>query len=111
MERDLERAYGERYRVLVAPSGREALERLRQAKASNEPVALLLADQGMPDMTGVEFLEQAATLFPNAKRALLTAYRDAEAAIGAIKKMGIDHYLMKPWQPPSRTSTLRWTTS
>jgi CheY-like chemotaxis protein len=90
IERDLRRKYGERYRVVGARSGREALDKLRQWKLGNESVALLLADQRMADMAGVEFLKQASTLFPDARRALLTAYTDSEAAISAIKDVRID---------------------
>ena len=102
LERDLEREYGERYRVLGGTSGREALEKLRQLKNNSEPVALLLADWRMPQMNGIEFLDQAVTLFPDAKRVLLTTYTENEAAISAIKTVGIDHYLMKPCQPPEQ---------
>jgi thioredoxin reductase (NADPH) len=102
LRRDLERGYGERYRVLTAASGREALEMLRRLKLDQETVALLLADQTMPELTGVDVLEQAVAFCPAAKRVLLTTYPDAEAAIKAIKTVRIDHYLMKPWQPPEQ---------
>jgi len=98
--RDLRRAYGDRFRVLRADSGPAALEVLKQLKLRDEPAALLLADQRMPRMSGVEFLEQALKLFPNVKRALLTAYADTDAAIQAINTVQIDYYLMKPWDPP-----------
>jgi thioredoxin reductase (NADPH) len=98
--RDLRREYGEYYRVLRADSGITALESLRQLKLRNEPVALFLVDQRMPRMSGVEFLEGAIELFPDAKRVLLTAYADTEAAIRAINEVGLDYYLMKPWDPP-----------
>lgn len=98
--RDLRRGYGEQYRVLRADSGITALESLRQLKLRNEPVALFLVDQRMPRMSGVEFLEEAIELFPDAKRVLLTAYADTEAAIRAINEVGLDYYLMKPWDPP-----------
>ena len=98
--RDLQREYGKQYRVLRADSGTMALESLRQLKLRNEPVALFLVDQRMPGMSGVEFLEQAIELFPDAKRVLLTAYADTEAAIRAINEVGLDYYLMKPWDPP-----------
>jgi thioredoxin reductase (NADPH) len=98
--RDLRREYGAQYRVLRADSGITALESLRQLKLRNEPVALLLVDQRMPFMSGVEFLEEAIEIFPDAKRALLTAYADTEAAIRAINEVGLDHYLRKPWDPP-----------
>jgi thioredoxin reductase (NADPH) len=100
VERDLRRHYGDRYKVISADSGVSALEATKQLKLRNEPVALFLVDQRMPRMSGVEFLEQAIELYPDAKRALLTAYADTDAAIRAINKAHIDHYLMKPWDPP-----------
>src|SRR5215813_10843593 len=100
VERDLRREYGNRFRVLRANSGESALDALRQLKLRNDPVALLLVDQRMPRMSGVEFIEQANTIYPEAKRALLTAYADTEAAIGAINRARVDYYLMKPWDPP-----------
>jgi len=98
--RDLRRQYGDRYRVLRADSGQAALDALRQLKQRNEAVALFLVDQRMPHMSGVEFLEQAVPLYPDAKRALLTAYADTDAAIRAINDVAIHHYLLKPWDPP-----------
>ena len=100
VERDLRREYGARFRVLRANSGESALDALRQLKLRNDPVALLLVDQRMPRMSGVEFIEHANTIYPEAKRALLTAYADTEAAIGAINRARVDYYLMKPWDPP-----------
>jgi thioredoxin reductase (NADPH) len=100
VEHDLRRQYGNRYRVIAADSGISALEAVRQLKLRNEPVALFLVDQRMPRMSGVEFLEKAIELYPDAKRALLTAYADTDAAIRAINSVQIDHYLMKPWDPP-----------
>lgn len=100
VERDLRREYGNRFRVLRASSGESALDALRQLKLRNDPVALLLVDQRMQKMSGVEFIEQANALFPEAKRALLTAYADTDAAIHAINKARVDYYLMKPWDPP-----------
>src|SRR6266478_1536137 len=100
VERDLRRQYGDRYKVISADSGASALEAVKQLKLRNEPVALFLVDQRMPHMTGVEFLEKAIELYPDAKRALLTAYADTDAAIRAINSVQIDHYLMKPWDPP-----------
>ena len=100
VERDLRRQYGNRYRVMAADSGPSALSGIEQLKLRNEPVALFLVDQRMPRMSGVEFLEKALTLYPDAKRALLTAYADTDAAIRAINSVKIDHYLMKPWDPP-----------
>ena len=101
IERDLRRKYAGDYRVLRADSADSALDALRQIKLRNEGVALLLSDQRMPGVTGVEFLEQAMQIFPDAKRALLTAYADTEAAIRAINAVKIDYYLMKPWDPPA----------
>ncbi|CAA9386018.1 Thioredoxin reductase [uncultured Leptolyngbya sp.] len=98
--RDLRRAYGDRFRVLRADSGAAALSVLKQLKLRDETAALLLVDQRMPQMSGVEFLEQALELFPKVKRALLTAYADTDAAIRAINTVQIDYYLMKPWDPP-----------
>lgn len=100
VERDLRRQYGDRYKIISADSGRSALESVKQLKLRNEAVALFLVDQRMPEMTGVEFLEQALVIYPEAKRALLTAYADTDAAIRAINSVQIDHYLMKPWDPP-----------
>ena len=100
VERDLRRQYGERFRVMRADSGATALETVQQIKLRNEPLALFLVDQRMPRMSGVEFLEQALKDFPDVKRALLTAYADTDAAISAINSVKIDHYLMKPWDPP-----------
>jgi thioredoxin reductase (NADPH) len=97
---DLRRHYGATYRVMRAASGQAALDTLGQLKARQEPVALLLSDQRMPGMTGVEFLEKARELYPEAKRVLLTAYADTEAAIRAINTARINYYLNKPWDPP-----------
>src|SRR5947199_9286862 len=100
VERDLLRHSGDRYRVSSADSGVPDLEPTKQLMVRNEPVALFLVDQRMPRMSGVEFLEKAIELYPEAKRALLTAYADTDAAIRAINNVHIDHYLMKPWDPP-----------
>jgi thioredoxin reductase (NADPH) len=100
VERDLRRHYGDRYKVISADSGLSALEATKQLKLRNEPIALFLVDQRMPRMSGVEFLEKAMEFYPDAKRALLTAYADTDAAIRAINNAHIDHYLMKPWDPP-----------
>src|ERR1051325_9845011 len=102
IERDLRRKYGEGYRVLKAESGQSALEALRELKVRNDAVALLLVDQRMPLMSGVEFMKQAGDLFPDAKRVLLTAYADTDAAIRAINEAGVNHYLLKPWDPPEQ---------
>src|SRR5918995_3656335 len=98
--RDLRRHYGETYRVMRTESGPQALEALRELKLRGDLVAVLLADHRMPDMSGLEFLEEAMDLFPHARRALLTAYADTEAAIQAINVVDLDHYLLKRWAPP-----------
>ena len=100
IERDLRRQYRPDYRIIKASSGAEALDTVSRLKQRNHPVALFLADQRMPAMTGVEFLEKAADLYPDAKRVLLTAYADTEAAIKAINDAQVDYYLLKPWDPP-----------
>ncbi|HEY2469653.1 MAG TPA: FAD-dependent oxidoreductase [Terracidiphilus sp.] len=97
---DLRRQYGAEYRVLRAASGQAALDTLELLKPRGEPVALLLSDQRMPGMTGVDFLERARDVYPEAKRVLLTAYADTEAAIQAINTARIHYYLTKPWDPP-----------
>ena len=99
-ERDLRRKYAREYRVLRADSGESALDALDKLKLRGDPVALFLVDQRMPRMTGVEFLEKAVEMFPEAKRDLLTAYADTDAAIRAINEVGLDYYLQKPWDPP-----------
>src|ERR687896_1525347 len=98
--RDLRRQYGEAYRVVRAESGPQALEALRELKLRGDLVAVLLADHRMPEMSGLEFLEEAMDLFPRARRALLTAYADTDAAIEGINIVDLDHYLLKPWDPP-----------
>ncbi|MGZ4591068.1 MAG: FAD-dependent oxidoreductase [Actinomycetes bacterium] len=98
--RDLRRRYGADYRIVRADSGPEALEALKEIRLRGERVAALLADYRMPHMNGIEFLEQAMDLFPRARRALLTAYADTDAAIRAINVVDVDHYLLKPWEPP-----------
>jgi thioredoxin reductase (NADPH) len=100
IERDLRQKYGSRFRIFKTDSGQKALELVKQLKLRNETLALLLVDQRMPHMTGVAFLEQAMDIFPDAKRVLLTAYADTDAAIRSINKAKIDYYLMKPWDPP-----------
>ena len=97
---DLRRHYGATYRVMRAASGQAALDTLAQLTAREEPVALLLSDQRMPGMNGVDFLEQSRRLYPEARRVLLTAYADNDAAIQAINTARIHYYLNKPWDPP-----------
>ena len=99
--RDLRKRYGQDFRIVRAESGPQALEALREIRLRGDPVALLLADYRMPEMSGLEFLEQAMDLFPQARRALLTAYADTDAAIEAINVIDLDHYLLKPWEPPA----------
>ncbi|WP_329110779.1 FAD-dependent oxidoreductase [Micromonospora sp. NBC_01699] len=98
--RDIRRRYGDRYRVVRADSGDAALAALRELKLRGEQVAVLLADYRMPQMNGIQFLESAMDLFPQARRVLLTAYADTDAAIDAINIVDLDHYLLKPWDPP-----------
>ncbi|MET9484309.1 FAD-dependent oxidoreductase [Streptomyces sp. NPDC006638] len=98
--RDIRRRYGDRYRVVRAVSGADALEALREIKLRGEQLAIMLADYRMPQMNGLEFLEAAMDLFPRARRVLLTAYADTGAAIDAINVVDLDHYLLKPWNPP-----------
>ncbi len=102
IERDLRRRYSSDYRVIRADSGQAALDALRQIKERQEDVALLLADQRMPEMDGVTFLNAARELHPDARRVLLTAYADTNAAISAINDVKLHHYLMKPWDPPEQ---------
>ena len=99
--RDLRQEYGDRYKIVRSNSGESALETVQQLKLRNQPVALFLADQRMPQMSGVEFLERAKEIYADAKLALLTAYADTEAAIQAINSVNIHYYLMKPWDPPA----------
>ncbi len=99
---DLRKQYGKDYRILSAEGGQPALDALNQLKERDEPVALLVVDQRMPGMGGVDFLEQAIKIYPDCKRVLLTAYADTEAAIKAINKVKTDYYLLKPWDPPEQ---------
>ena len=100
IERDLRSQYGGEYRVIGSDSPEKALDILKQLKVRNDSVALLLADQRMPHMNGVEFLQEGMQIFPQAKRALLTAYADTNAAISAINEANINYFFMKPWDPP-----------
>ncbi len=101
IERDLRSKYGAEYRVIGSDSAEKALELLKQLKVRNDSVALMLADQRMPRMNGVEFLQEGMRMFPDAKRALLTAYADTSAAISAINEANINYFFMKPWDPPT----------
>ena len=98
--RDLRRGFGERYRILRAPSGPEALELLTELRRRGESLALIIADQRMPGMEGTDLLIKARQIYPEAKRVLLTAYADTQAAISAINEVSLDYYLLKPWDPP-----------
>ncbi len=100
VERDLRKKYGDTYRVIRTDSPRDALATVKQLNLRNEVIALFVSDHRMPDMNGVEFLAEAMNIYPDAKKVLLTAYADTEAAIQAINLIRIDHYLMKPWDPP-----------
>ncbi len=99
VERDLRQHYRGEYRIVKAGSGPQALEAVEGLKQRNDPLALFLADQRMPGMTGTEFLTEAMQLYPEARKVLLTAYTDTEAAIDSINTIGLDHYLMKPYEP------------
>ncbi|MDN3549414.1 response regulator [Mucilaginibacter aquaedulcis] len=100
ISRDLRSQYGKEYKILSTTSANEALETLTELKNSSDVIALFLCDQRMPEMEGVKFLEKAKKIYPDAKRVLLTAYSDTEAAIKAINDVQLDYYLMKPWDPP-----------
>jgi thioredoxin reductase (NADPH) len=100
VERDLRAQYGQDYRILPINTGKGALEYLKKLEQRNETVALFLVDQRMPEMNGVEFLTEAIKAYPQAKRVLLTAYADTQAAINSINEVRLDYYLMKPWHPP-----------
>jgi thioredoxin reductase (NADPH) len=100
IRRDIRKEFRQDYRVMATPSAQEALDSLTELKKKNQTVALFLSDQRMPEMLGVEFLERAKQAFPAAKRALLTAYSDIDAAIKAINDVQLDYYLTKPWNPP-----------
>jgi thioredoxin reductase (NADPH) len=102
IERDLRRHYAAEYRIIKAPSGEEALSVVKRLKQRNDAIALFLVDQRMPNVSGTEFLVQAIKLYPDSRRALLTAYADTEAAIASINEVGLDYYLMKPWDPPEQ---------
>nr|BFE87601.1 hypothetical protein GCM10020093_102020 [Planobispora longispora] len=98
--RDLRRRYGHSYRIVRADTAAQGIEAVREMRLRGDDVAAILADYRMPQMNGVEFLEQAMDLYPYARRVLLTAYADTDAAIQAINVVDLDHYLLKPWDPP-----------
>ena len=100
IERDLRRYYRKTYRIIKATSSAIALDTVQKLKQRNAQIALFLVDQRMPGMDGTEFLTAAMKFYPEARKVLLTAYADTEAAIIAINEIGLDHYLMKPWDPP-----------
>ncbi len=100
ISRDLRNVYSKEYRILSTTSAQEALDSMKDLKNRNETIAMFLSDQRMPDMLGVDFLQKARTFYPTAKRILLTAYSDTEAAIRAINEVQLDYYLLKPWDPP-----------
>src|SRR4051794_5241043 len=98
--RDISARYGRDYRIVRTDSGAAALEAIKKLQQRGDVVALFLVDQRMPQMSGVEFLEQAIKVFPEARKVLLTAYADTQAAINSTNKVGLDYYLLKPWDPP-----------
>src|SRR5882757_8254877 len=98
--RDLKAQFRKEYRILSTDSVKEALDSLLELKNKSETIAMIISDQRMPDMEGVDFLEKAMEFYPDAKRVLLTAYSDTDAAIKAINNVQLDYYLMKPWDPP-----------
>ena len=100
VERDLRGRYGQDYRIVCINLAHAALEYCQQVQERNETIALFLVDQRMPQLNGVEFLAKARAIFPQAKKVLLTAYSDTEAAIAAINQVRLDYYFMKPWDPP-----------
>ena len=102
VERDLRQHFRSDYRIVKSNDGQEALDVLKKLKERNTPVALFLVDQRMPKMSGTEFLEEARKLYPQARKVLLTAYADTQAAIDSINDIGLDYYLMKPWDPPEQ---------
>src|SRR5687768_2494928 len=102
IERDLRHHFQAEYRVIKANSGTQGLETVRLLKQRDAAVALFLVDERMPGISGTQFLIEGLKLYPDARRVLLTAYADTEAAITAINQIGLDHYLLKPWEPPEQ---------
>src|SRR5688572_6540974 len=101
IERDLRHHFRADYRVVKASSGPQALDTVQELKQRGAQIALFLVDERMPHMSGTQFLVEAIKVYPDARRVLLTAYADTETAIAAINQIGLDHYLLKPWEPPS----------
>src|SRR5205823_4257202 len=101
IERDLRQHYRRDYRIVRASSGQQALDTARELKQRGTPIALFLVDERMPEMTGTQTLREVRKLHPDSRKVLLTAYADTEAAIACINDVGLDHYLMKPWDPPN----------
>ena len=102
VQRDLRARYSDTYQILGAGGGQEAIDTISELATRGAPLALILADQRMPSVTGVDVLRESLSIYPDSKKALLTAYADTEAAIGAINDVGLDHYIMKPWDPPDQ---------
>src|SRR5436190_15211499 len=100
IERDLRHKFAAEYRVMKAASGAQALDAARQLKKRGAPIAMFLVDERMPGMSGTQFLAEALKLYPDARRVLLTAYADTQTAITGINDVGLDYYLLKPWEPP-----------
>src|SRR5918996_5307502 len=98
--RDLRRRYGQEYRIVRAETARAGIDAVKEMRLRGDEVAAILADYRMPQMNGVQFLEAAMDMYPFARRVLLTAYADTDAAIQAINVVDLDHYLLKPWDPP-----------
>src|SRR5512141_2176226 len=102
IERDLRQHYRANYRIMKAASGESGLEAATELAARNTPIALFLADQRMPGISGTDMLREAMKMHPSSRRVLLTAYADTDAAIAGINEIALDHYLMKPWDPPEQ---------
>ena len=100
LERDLRQHYGADYRIVKAGSGLHAMRAVKQFKKRNDPIALFIVDERMPEMTGTALLAEVIQFYPDARRVLLTAYADTEAAIVGINTLGLDYYFQKPWDPP-----------
>src|SRR5678810_1037338 len=99
IQRDIRNVYRDEYRITATDSANEAIDLIKELKLKNETVALFISDQRMPEMDGITFLEKAKEIFPDARKVLLTAYSDIDAAIRAINNVKLDYYLLKPWHP------------